>query len=716
MGFVDNPFKEIARKIQQLRKETQVSPMDEQEKKEREEAAEKYFGEDERHYVDYCYDCIGTSVKASKPIREIQEECFSVYNEEEPSNYAAKEDWQSKVIVPKPFGAIQFALAKVRKAFSTEFFSIENEKKKENAEVWERLMKHQFNTKHANFPIRFTDATGMALAIGQSLEMIPVWRNGNGLDYLLVEPWKIHRDPDAISRHPQSGMYWIHQEYLDYHDLARKEKEGIYVDVERVKDQTSDQSKDNEYLDRHRLYKRKDMVWNRSHYRKMVLTNEFWGQILDKGGNMLLPNHTYTIAGRNIISPPKKSPYIRRKWPGISFSPFPHFLRYEGRGLLQGVRTLWYFMCSLLGLHNDNLNWIVNPMIEMDISGFINTDDIDIFPGKPFITRGTINGNQSVRTIDRRSTTTDVLANLQFCDQNFQRGTFVTDAVQGLPGYRKDMPYKMAAQNLSEGLDVFSNIAQNIEDGAILAVEAGAESVEMNIGVDELEEVFPREIIATFLDEESDTGVKLPMLDGSFHVSGITALIKDNDTLTALKELILPLTQEGTVFAPYILPYNVLKSIEARANLKDEGVIVEENEAQIIKENQKKQEQAMFAQQKEMIESQETLELQKSQVEMEKLGVEKQKLELEMEKIGLEILDTREGKAESGAKVEKIYTEIEKLEQEMESLKMKAATQAKVAAEKVVSNRLKTEANYQKIMSQIAENSNRLVETGKKEE
>ena len=584
MAFISDPKREILDRIRQLAKDNQANiKLDDQELAEREEAAGRYAGENEAHFVDYAEDCRKTSVNAMVNIRSIQKECWSVYNEEPPPNYANKEDWQSKVIIPKPFGAVQFAMGVVRKAFSAEFLSVENEQNQDVANFWEKLIKHQLNQQHGNFPIQFTDASGMGFAVGQSLEMIPVWRPGLGIRYVLVEPWKIHRDPDAASRHAQSGMYWIHQEYLDFHTLKEAEKAGRYVDVDKVKDFVNSKDPD---LTREEIARRKNMIWQRSQFRQSVLTSEFWGMVLDSKGEMLLPSATYTVAGNHVIGLPKKSPYRTLRWPGISFSPLPQFLRFEGRGLLQGVRSLWYWMCSLMSLHSDSLNWVVNPPKEINVSALVDRDDIDDYPGKNYLVRDTVSGQQVVRTVDRKNVTNEILANLNYGDQGFQEGSFVTALVQGLPGWRAEVTAREQAQNLGQAMNVFSLMGLNLENGAIQAISATAETIEANASAQDLAEVFPEHVITALTNPESPTGMELPALGGSFHVSGISAIMKDSEVLKAITEMILPLSQPGSTFAPYLKPYNIIKSIERRTNLQDEGVVVDEARAGVIQKQQ----------------------------------------------------------------------------------------------------------------------------------
>jgi len=585
-----------------------IYSMDEKETRERQEAARAYAGEDEKHFVDYITDCRNQSVKGHKSIRATQYNCWNVYKENEPVSYKDKEEWQARTIIPKPFQTVQYGAAAIKKAFSPNFLSIEKAKNKPAADFWQRLMEHELNNQHAKFVTRFADATIMALATGISMEMIPRWIPGKGLEFALIEPWKIHRDPDALSRDSQSGMYWIHEEWLDYFVLKKGEKNGRFFDVDRVKETESGDS-DNPFLSKEAIAARKEMIWERSKYRKMILTSEFWGIILDKKGNVLLPNGTCTMAGGRIIQKPKISIYKSMRWPGISFSPLPDILKHGGRGLLEGIMTVWEAMNNMMCLHQDYMQWLVNPNTEINVDALVDATDVEQWPGKENLVKDTISGQQAIRVVQRRGRTNEVLANMQYYDQNFQRGSFVTDSVQGLPGYRKDITYREAAMNLDQALAVYGLMGENIEEGAIDIIGAAADIIESHAGYNDYTEVFTE-------DELNNYGIKpnindkrgvsgIPKLDGSFHVSGIQALMKDNETLTNIKQVMIPLANDPA-FGPFIKPYKILKSIETRVNLTDEDIIVDEDQAVIIDL------QKQLAQAKEMDAAQKLQDLQEA--------------------------------------------------------------------------------------------------------
>lgn len=86
---LENPVPEVVRRVMQINRQDQVHPaadmaMDEKEAQEREEAAQAYAGENEPHFVSFVEDCVDTSVRAMQAIRQDQQECWNVYNEEEP--------------------------------------------------------------------------------------------------------------------------------------------------------------------------------------------------------------------------------------------------------------------------------------------------------------------------------------------------------------------------------------------------------------------------------------------------------------------------------------------------------------------------------------------------------------------------------------------------------------------------------------------------------
>lgn len=582
---LQDPQIEVLNRQREIVARENPNPMDPREQREREEAARAYSAEKEKHFVDYLMDCVTTSRDAKADIRRTQDECWRVYQEDEPVSYANKEPWQSRVVIPKPFSAVQYGAAAVKKAFSPDFLSISDEKNKIAEAFWKKVMETQLNSAHANFVLKYSDATIMALAAGESMELVPRFIPGAGLRFDLVEPWKIHRDPDAPPRDTQGGMYWIHQEWVDFFVLKEGEKKGRYSNVDAAKNMG--ENTNDPFLTKEAIAERKKQIWTRSRFRQMIQVSELWGVILGPKGEMLLPNATYTVAGGRVISPPKSGRYSLLRWPGVSFSPLPDILSFGGRGLLKGIITIWEAMCKLICLHIDALNWVVNPPLEIVAENLVDPRDVEDWPGKKYLVHDTPTGHQTIREVRRRDVTNTMLANSQYLDQNFQRGTFVTDAVQGLPGYRKDMTFRESAQNLDQAMGVYSLMGGNLEQGAVDAVTAGYDVVRAYAGYDDYRSIFSdQELQEIGIRPDGEKGIQgLPVLSGRFHISGISALMKNAETLQNIKGTVIPMA-ESNRFAPYVRPYQVIKALEARINLSDENVFVNEETGQKLEELQ----------------------------------------------------------------------------------------------------------------------------------
>jgi len=547
---------------------------DQKEQAEREQAARRYSMEDEQHLVDYCMDCVKTDASSRREVRQAQAECYRVYKEKEPASFARKAAWQSRIVVPRPYATVQFAAAAIRKSFSPDFLSIEDPVVQAAADFWKKVMSVQLDSRHANFVIRFVDSTTMGLAVGESMDMKPRWIPGKGLYYELIEPWKISRDPDAVPRDPQSGVFWIHQEWKDFYQLKLLADKKLLQNIDEGFN-VNDEDPDNPFMTKEALAARKDQIWTRSKFRKMGRVYEFFGTVLSPRGESLLPRATYSVMGGRLIKSPMGLRYRTLRWPSVMFSPQPDLLQLGGRGLLEGVRSIWEAMCNLMCLHEDAMKWLVNPMTEINVDALVDPEDVKTAPGRTYLTHDSLNGQQAVRPVSRRDVTNSTLANMQYHDQNYQRGTSVSDSVQGLPGYRQDITWRESEQNLGQAMEVFNLMGTNVELGAIQGLSAGQEVVEAFAGWQDYQEMLGDEGVSKFGLRLGPDGVieGLPRMSGAFHVSGIQKLMKDAETVSTLIRTIIPLAGNPR-FAPFIMPYSVLKAMERRTGLQDENIFI----------------------------------------------------------------------------------------------------------------------------------------------
>ncbi len=558
--------------------------IDAQEMAEREEAADAYAGENPQHFVNYMEACVKESKDASEELRKVQDECWKAYLNQ--IDYSDKEDWQAKIVTNKPFASVKGGVSVVRKAFEApDYLTVKGMQigDVDITDIVKKSLKFWLNEQHGNFPLMFTDATEMSFVVGQSFEIVPHWDDVRGLIIDLIPPWQIWRDPDAKPRDPWSGNYWIHEEWIDHWVLLEGEKEGIFQNIENVTEARSGLS------DREKEERRKGMYWQRSQFRKSVLTSEFFGVVLGPKGDLLLPNATFTVAGREIIRPPRPNPFARMRWPGTSFSPFPHLLRFSGRGILEGVLSVWWVLCNLLCLHIDNLAWSINKLREIDPSVLLDPGDAgEIYPGKVLVKKSGQSANQAIKTVDERGNTTDVLANANYFDQLWQNGAFVNEFVVGLPGTRSRVTKGEVAMKTQQSLGVFDSIGADLEAGAVNAVWAIVETIVLNWTENSnpsITRVFGQEFMRdaqAFARMPIEERKQLLASGADIQVSGISAQLSRSDMLEKLQ--VFTRLAESPNYAPYIKPYELLQANAEALNEPSAKFIVSPDEAKQIQQ------------------------------------------------------------------------------------------------------------------------------------
>jgi hypothetical protein len=563
---------------------------DQKEQDERESAAQAYLAENEKHYIDLLYDSVDQSSRALEDTRAQMAMCWDAYNEEEPPGFIEKEPWQSRTIVPKPQEAVNYGAAAIRKAFTPEFISVVDGVDKNDDAFWRDVLIKTMAKGRANFPHVFTKSTQMALAVGISKELVPYFVNG-GIQFKSIDPWKIDRDPDAESEDPQSGSYWIHSEWVPWNVLRRREQSGVYQNIDKVMsgmgggEVSGGLDSKNWWLQKEYIDRRKRLVYNtRSKFRPLYLTSVYCGEIIDPHGELLLDSGRFTACAGRIIQAPHRSRLRTKRWPGTSFSPLPNLISFSGgRGLLHGVLRVWEAMCNLMCLHEDALKWVVNPPREINIDLLENPKDVLMHPGKTVLTRSALHGQQAIRTQKQSDVTSSVLANLQYFDQLFQGGSNVSAAVQGLPGWRKNITYSESAQNLSQAMGIYVLMGSNIESGAVQALEVVREVIEAFFTYEDYMKLLGEEYLSRHNITSNGYGkvVNLPNYTGYIQASGIQSIMRDAEVLDYLVRVVIPLCANPR-FAPFMRPYQILKALESRTNLRDEDLWVDKDVAEKI--------------------------------------------------------------------------------------------------------------------------------------
>lgn len=554
-----------------------LEEMDPQEAMERFLATQAYAGEDPHHFVNFVEECVKESKQATEDIRRGWSANWEAYQAK--IDYSEKEDWQAQATTNDPWQAVKQAKSNIAKAFKNpDYFSIEGVEigDRDYKEVVKKGMGFWLNPQHANFPVYFTDACEMGLIVGQCSDIVPMWDEEKGLVIYLIEPWKIYRDPDSEARKPWSGMYWIHEEWMD---LWQMKASGLYTHLDEVKEEHPDDN-------REQAERRKNYFWHRSKFRKSVRVREFWGTVLDSKDELLMPNCTFTVAGDQVVRMPRQNPYVRLRWPGVSFSPFTELLRYEGKGIVEGMITIWWLLCNIMNLTCDNLNWIINSIKEIDIDVMRDPGDTEVYPGKHIVRKA--GSNPDSPAISERAFGThlnEVMAFLQYLSQQRDNSSFVNQFVAGLPGTRSNITKGEVEIKTRQSLGIFELMGDNFELGGIDALWAIFEVVMLNwtkAHDPSIQRVFGKEYkreAMAFGEMSIDQRRAILKSNADISISGISAQLQQAENVEKMMGIVDKLLQ-SPMFAQFTKPYDFLKELAEIVGFHDPSWIMADDEVQ----------------------------------------------------------------------------------------------------------------------------------------
>jgi len=198
----------------------------------------------------------------------------------------------------------------------------------------------------------------------------------------------------------------------------------------------------------------------------------------------------------------------------------------------------------------------------------------------------------------------------------------------------------------------------------------------------------------------SPTGVLLPGMSGTFHISGLQSILKDFETTAAIRNMVIPLYQEPDA-KPYMRLHKILRSIEVRSGLQDEGLFVSEKEGEALYQANLQSQQQMAEMQLRAMEQQTQLAEQQGELEGKRLELEGQKLAMDARRMEAEAmrvqLDAERKQAELAGTLATLDAELRQREADL------AQTMAEIARtdHELQRSILETMLGVQKVESQI---------------
>ena len=118
------------------------------------------------------------------------------------------------------------------------------------------------------------------------------------------------------------------------------------------------------------------------------------------------------------------------------------------------------------------------------------------------------------------------------------------------------------------------------------AIDTAREVIEAFCGWNDYVALVGEETLAAAgVTQDPDTGrvLGLPPFTGTVEASGIQSLMRDAEVLDYLVHVVIPLANNPR-FAPFMRPYQILRALEKRTNLKDEDLWLDADAAANIEQ------------------------------------------------------------------------------------------------------------------------------------
>ena len=517
------------------------------------------------------------------------DECWQMYRSVE--DWSEKDDWQSKIFLPKSFSVIEQATSIIKRLLTTSKKPFQVEAVNPD-DIIMQLRSQQMTDlckvllDNTNYTEEFTQALKSSFITG--VGVLKVWWGLDERERVRVEAvmgpqgpvrqtvWeKILEgklfvravDPYNFFWLPGSKMNeWVgtlEEMEVPKWELTEMANKGIFP-IEKIKEIGNKRIEDNQERKWLRFGERPRQE-GQGMQTNSVKLSEYYGPIIiddkvvEKNGYILVANDTVVLRwGRN--------EYWHRKPPYIGFSPLSVPFRTEGVGLIEMVRSINKGLNKLVNLSVDTQLYNLLPVFEVIPDVYENAEDFEtgLTPGKVFRRNRDMQGVGGITPIQFGDISAGSVQVAAALDRASQEGSLISEIQSAIPRYRGEQTATEIETKQANQDSFFGAMAGDIESKGIkplvemvldLALQFLGTSNDPRLakilGLGALE----------FQGMSREDMIELIQGDYVVKVSGITEELEKAEMLQNLVQLMNIIGQSPEEWGPYINKDQLLRRI-----------------------------------------------------------------------------------------------------------------------------------------------------------
>lgn len=640
---------------------------------------------------------------------DIWNECWELYRGKQ--DFSNKEDWHSKIVMPKSFNSVKKATSTIKRLLSIAKNPwnmspinpddlVTQHRGGQMTQVMEVLMDNANYQDHFGQGLESGFITGVGVwkiwwAIEPRTkyvsEQVPL---PNGQVEKRITKQTIDEGQLKIKAVDPYNFYWLRgSKFNDWKGTIEevrvtkwelqkiKEKGGLNkTTTEKIRGLGSTiqgQESERAKVTRHdEIPKTHAAVSDRN--LDQVLMYEYYGPIF-QDDEVVQENAHVIISGGELLHF-DKNPFWHGKAPYVAFSPLQLPFRTDGIGLVEMVREVDKALNQLTNLSMDTLLFRLLPVFEVVPELFENPNDFEtgLTPGK-FFKRSMVDigGAQGIQPIQFNDISGGTIQVQGLLDRAHQEGSLISEIAEGMPRFRgaQSAAESKLVAGAQEGF--FGSMASDIEQQALRPLVEMCADVTMQY-LDTANDPRLPAILGLGARSLQTLGKEelFEMVRGDYiiKVDGITSQMEKAEVLQNMIQFLNIIGQNGQAWLPYIRQDTILRRIlnvfsptipdiedliEAPevAKAKIESMQLQELGPDMMKvlpglvqaQQQQQQQQAQQQQQQAMLQNQMAEQQETQDLEQQKLSVETLKAIAEIDEIYAKIKQMQKAPAPAPA-------------------------------------------------------------------